>query len=182
MRHSCWTIGRSKELFHHNQATAQYLVWLRSLLTQNLSVGSERCGVAHWLPWLVELAVTKRNVQCTCLQDPPAHRRIVIAGEVSWPLTFDRRRPVPMAALPGMAGHTATIGGTGKMFSVTGGKVEIFPFPSRFGRITKTQHFVTTWLTCRNSCLKCCNADAAGNPWGSCRHVVAGHHRCTRCP
>jgi hypothetical protein len=121
---------------------------------QNLSVGSERCGVVHWLPWLVKLAVTKRNVQCTCLQDPEAHRRIVIADEVYWHLTFDRRRPGPMATLPGMADRTVTTGRAGKMFSVTGQKVEIFPLPSRFGVITKTQHFVTKWLTWYNSCLR----------------------------
>lgn len=154
MRHSCWTICRGNELFHHNQATALHLVWIRSLVTQNLSVGSERCGVAHWLPWLLELAVTKRNVQCTCLQDPRAHRRIVIAGEVYGHLTFDWRRPVPMATPPGMADRTVTTGRAGKMFSVTGQKVQIFPFPSRFGVITKTQHFVTRWLTWYNSCLR----------------------------
>jgi hypothetical protein len=109
-------------------------------------------GVAHWLPWLVKLAVTKRNVQC--LQDPRAHRRIVIAGEVYWHLTFDRRRPVPMATLPRLADRTVTTGRAGKKFSVKGQKAEIFPLPSRFGVITKTQHFVTKWLTWYNSCLR----------------------------
>jgi hypothetical protein len=59
-------------------------------------------------------------VQCTCLQDPRAHRRIVIAGEVYWHLTFDWRRPGPTATLPGMANRTDTTGRAGKMFSVPG--------------------------------------------------------------
>jgi hypothetical protein len=56
------------------------------------------------------------------------------------------------------------------------------PFPSRFGRITKMQHFATISLPGATHVYGDASADAAGNPWGSRRHVVAVHHRCTRCP
>ena len=56
------------------------------------------------------------------------------------------------------------------------------PFPSRFGRITKIQHFATISLPGATHVYGDANADAAGNPWGSRRHVVAVRHRCTRCP
>ena len=61
---------------------------------------------------------------------------------------------MPVAALPGLAGRTATTGNAGKMFSAKGRKVQIFPFPSRFGEITKIQHFVMRRLTWYDSCLR----------------------------
>ena len=51
------------------------------------------------------------------------HDLIVIADEVYEHLTFDGRRHVPIATLPGMAERTITIGSAGKTFSVTGWKV-----------------------------------------------------------
>jgi hypothetical protein len=59
-----------------------------------------------------------------------ADRRIGIAGEVDEHRTFDRRRHGPIAALPGRAGRTVTIARACKMFSVTGCKLQIFPFLS----------------------------------------------------
>jgi len=53
-----------------------------------------------------------------------------------------------------VAERAVTIGRASKKFSVTGRKAQIFPFPSRFGGITKTQHFVTTPLTWHDSCLR----------------------------
>ena len=48
---------------------------------------------------------------------------VVISDEVYEHLTFDGRRHVPIATLPGMAERTVTIGSAGKMFSVTGWKI-----------------------------------------------------------
>jgi N-succinyldiaminopimelate aminotransferase len=64
---------------------------------------------------------------------PEARRRVVIADEADEHLIFDRRRHVPIATLPGLpdlAERTVTIGSAGKMFSVTGWKVQDFLFPT----------------------------------------------------
>jgi N-succinyldiaminopimelate aminotransferase len=46
-----------------------------------------------------------------------------VSDEVYEHLTFDARRHVPIATLPGMRGRTVTIGSAGKTFSVTGWKI-----------------------------------------------------------
>lgn len=51
------------------------------------------------------------------------HDLIVIADEVYEHLTFDGRRHVPIATLPGMRERTVTISSAGKTFSVTGWKI-----------------------------------------------------------
>jgi aspartate/methionine/tyrosine aminotransferase len=67
---------------------------------------------------------------------PEARRRVVIADEADEHLIFDRRRHVQIATLPGLPGlpdlpeRTVTIGSAGKMFSVTGWKVQDFLFPT----------------------------------------------------
>jgi N-succinyldiaminopimelate aminotransferase len=67
---------------------------------------------------------------------PEARRRVVIADEADEHLIFDGRRHVPIATLPGLPGlpglaeRTVTIGSAGKMFSVTGWKVQDFLFPT----------------------------------------------------
>jgi N-succinyldiaminopimelate aminotransferase len=51
------------------------------------------------------------------------HDCAVIADEVYEHLTFDGCQHVPIATLPGMAGHTVTIGSAGKTFGMTGWKI-----------------------------------------------------------
>jgi N-succinyldiaminopimelate aminotransferase len=51
------------------------------------------------------------------------HDLIVVADEVYEHLTFDGRRHVPIATLPGMRERTVTISSAGKTFSVTGWKI-----------------------------------------------------------
>jgi hypothetical protein len=67
---------------------------------------------------------------------------VVVDGQVYGHLAADRRRHGPAGTLPGTAERTVATGSAGKKFSVSGGNVENFPFPSRFGVITKTQHFL----------------------------------------
>ena len=52
-----------------------------------------------------------------------AHDLVVVTDEVYEHLTFDGRRHVPLATLPGMAERTLTISSAGKTFSFTGWKV-----------------------------------------------------------
>jgi N-succinyldiaminopimelate aminotransferase len=51
------------------------------------------------------------------------HDLVVISDEVYEHLTFDGRRHVPIATLPGMRERTVTISSAGKTFSVTGWKI-----------------------------------------------------------
>jgi N-succinyldiaminopimelate aminotransferase len=51
------------------------------------------------------------------------HDLIVISDEVYEHLTFDGRRHLPIATLPGMRERTVTISSAGKTFSVTGWKI-----------------------------------------------------------
>jgi N-succinyldiaminopimelate aminotransferase len=51
------------------------------------------------------------------------HDAYAICDEVYEHLTFDGRRHVPLATLPGMAERTVTISSAGKTFSVTGWKI-----------------------------------------------------------
>ena len=48
---------------------------------------------------------------------------VVVTDEVYEHLTFDGRRHIPLATLPGMADRTITISSAGKTFSVTGWKI-----------------------------------------------------------
>jgi len=51
------------------------------------------------------------------------HDLVVVSDEVYEHLTFDGRRHIPIATLPGMRERTLTISSAGKTFSVTGWKV-----------------------------------------------------------
>jgi N-succinyldiaminopimelate aminotransferase len=51
------------------------------------------------------------------------HDLVVLADEVYEHLTFDGRKHLPMATLPGMRERTVTISSAGKTFSVTGWKI-----------------------------------------------------------
>ena len=51
------------------------------------------------------------------------HDLMVVTDEVYEHLTFDGRRHVPLATLPGMAERTLTLSSAGKSYSVTGWKV-----------------------------------------------------------
>lgn len=48
---------------------------------------------------------------------------LVVTDEVYEHMTFDGRRHIPLATLPGMAERTLTISSAGKMFSMTGWKI-----------------------------------------------------------
>ena len=103
------------------------------MVTQNLSVDGDRCGVAHYLPWLVKSAEHQKERPHAYVKIPEARRRVVIADEADEHLTFDRRQHGPIATLPDLpdlAERTVTIGSAGKMFSVTGPKVQDFLFPT----------------------------------------------------
>ncbi len=60
-----------------------------------------------------------------------AHDLTVISDEVYEHLTFDGRRHVPIATLPGMRERTVTISSAGKTFSVTGWKIGWACAPAR---------------------------------------------------
>jgi N-succinyldiaminopimelate aminotransferase len=66
------------------------------------------------------------------------HDLVVIADEVYEHLTFDGRRHVPIATLPGMRERTITISSAGKTFSVTGWKI---------GWLSAPPHLVTAART-----------------------------------
>ncbi|MRK02607.1 pyridoxal phosphate-dependent aminotransferase [Aeromicrobium sp. S22] len=59
------------------------------------------------------------------------HDLVVISDEVYEHLTFDGRRHVPIATLPGMAERTLTISSGGKTFSFTGWKIGWATGPAR---------------------------------------------------
>jgi N-succinyldiaminopimelate aminotransferase len=76
------------------------------------------------------------------------HDVVVVVDEVYEHLTYDGRRHVPLATLPGMAGRTVSVSSAGKTFSCTGWKV---------GWVTGTPELVGTvmaakqWLTFTNA-------------------------------
>ncbi|MGE5475146.1 MAG: aminotransferase [Bacteroidales bacterium] len=51
------------------------------------------------------------------------HDAVAVCDEVYEHLTFDGRRHLPLAALPGMRSRTVKVGSAGKIFSLTGWKV-----------------------------------------------------------
>src|SRR3954447_7400257 len=76
------------------------------------------------------------------------HDVVVVVDEVYEHLTYDGRRHVPLATLPGMADRTVSVSSAGKTFSCTGWKV---------GWVTGTPDLVRTvlaakqWLTFTNA-------------------------------
>src|SRR3712207_3068460 len=76
------------------------------------------------------------------------HDVVVVVDEVYEHLTYDGRRHVPLATLPGMADRTVSVSSAGKTFSCTGWKV---------GWVTATPELVRTvlaakqWLTFTNA-------------------------------
>jgi N-succinyldiaminopimelate aminotransferase len=72
------------------------------------------------------------------------HDLVVIADEVYEHLTFDGRRHVPIATLPGMRDRTITISSAGKTFSVTGWKIGwLCAPPELLGAARTVKQFLT---------------------------------------
>ncbi len=68
----------------------------------------------------------------------------VISDEVYEHITFDGRRHVPIATLPGMAERTLTISSAGKTFSVTGWKIGWVVGPAHLvAAVTTVKQFTT---------------------------------------
>jgi N-succinyldiaminopimelate aminotransferase len=73
-----------------------------------------------------------------------AHDLTVVSDEVYEHLTFDGRRHVPIATLPGMRERTVTISSAGKTFSVTGWKIGWACAPARLLDAVRTvKQFLT---------------------------------------
>lgn len=73
-----------------------------------------------------------------------AHDLIVVTDEVYEHLTFDGRRHVPIATLPGMAERTLTLSSAGKSWSVTGWKVGWATGPAPLvGAVTAAKQWLT---------------------------------------
>jgi aspartate/methionine/tyrosine aminotransferase len=73
-----------------------------------------------------------------------AHDAYAISDEVYEHILFDRRRHVPLMALPGMRGRAVRIGSAGKTFSLTGWKVGyVTAAPDLLDPITKAHQFNT---------------------------------------
>jgi N-succinyldiaminopimelate aminotransferase len=72
------------------------------------------------------------------------HDLIVISDEVYEHLTFDGRKHIPIATLPGMRERTLTISSAGKTFSVTGWKIGWICAPPDLLRAVRTvKQFLT---------------------------------------
>jgi N-succinyldiaminopimelate aminotransferase len=76
-----------------------------------------------------------------------AHDLVVVADEVYEHITFDGRRHVPIATLPGMAARTVTIGSAGKTFSVTGWKVGWASGPAHLVAAVRTVKQFLTYVS-----------------------------------
>ncbi|MBV8686800.1 MAG: aminotransferase [Alphaproteobacteria bacterium] len=73
-----------------------------------------------------------------------ARDAIVLSDEVWEEVTFDGRRHIPLASLPGMRERTVKVGSAGKIFSLTGWKVgwAVAPAPL-LSPLTKAHQFLT---------------------------------------
>ncbi len=76
------------------------------------------------------------------------HDLIVVTDEVYEHLTFDGRRHIPLATLPGMFDRTVTISSAGKSFSFTGWKVGWVSGPAE---LVRTVLRAKQWLTYTNA-------------------------------
>jgi aspartate/methionine/tyrosine aminotransferase len=72
---------------------------------------------------------------------------IVIVDAVYEHLTFDGRKHIPLASLPGMIERTLKIGSAGKIFSATGWKVGWVTGPAELVRIVAKAHQFLTFTT-----------------------------------
>ncbi|HEY5723760.1 MAG TPA: aminotransferase [Allosphingosinicella sp.] len=79
-----------------------------------------------------------------------ARDAIVVSDEVWEHVLFDRRRFVPLSALPGMAERTVKIGSAGKIFSLTGWKVGWAVAPPRLAAPIAKAHQFLTFTTAPN--------------------------------
>jgi N-succinyldiaminopimelate aminotransferase len=75
------------------------------------------------------------------------HDLVVIADEVYEHLSFDGRRHVPIATLPGMRERTITIGSAGKTFSVTGWKIGWITAPTGLVTASRTVKQFLTYVS-----------------------------------
>jgi aspartate/methionine/tyrosine aminotransferase len=72
------------------------------------------------------------------------HDAVAVCDEVYEHLTFDGRRHLPLAALPGMRGRTVKVGSAGKIFSLTGWKVGwVVAEPGLLTPIAKAHQYLT---------------------------------------
>ncbi len=71
-----------------------------------------------------------------------------VCDEVYEHLTFDGRRHVPLAALPGMRERCLRIGSAGKTFSLTGWKVGYISGPEALVNVVAKAHQFVTFTTC----------------------------------
>jgi aspartate/methionine/tyrosine aminotransferase len=76
------------------------------------------------------------------------HDAFAICDEVYEHLTFDGRRHVPLASLPGMRERCLRIGSAGKTFSLTGWKVGYISGPQRLTSVVAKAHQFVTFTTC----------------------------------
>jgi aspartate/methionine/tyrosine aminotransferase len=76
------------------------------------------------------------------------HDAFAICDEVYEHLTFDGRRHVPLATLPGMRERCLRIGSAGKTFSLTGWKVGYISGPQRLTSVVAKAHQFVTFTTC----------------------------------
>ncbi len=70
---------------------------------------------------------------------------IVLSDEVYEFLTFDDRRHIPFASLPGMRDRTVTISSTGKTFGVTGWKIGYAMASAQLTEAVRTVHQFATF-------------------------------------
>jgi aspartate/methionine/tyrosine aminotransferase len=72
---------------------------------------------------------------------------VVICDEVYEHLTYDGRRHIPLATLPGMRDRCVRIGSAGKIFSLTGWKVGWVEGPARLVDVIANVHQFLTFTT-----------------------------------
>jgi aspartate/methionine/tyrosine aminotransferase len=75
------------------------------------------------------------------------HDAIALVDEVWEHVTFDGRRHVPLAAMPGMAERTVKVGSAGKIFSMTGWKVGWVIAPEAMARPIAGAHQYLAFTT-----------------------------------
>ncbi|GCE48852.1 N-succinyldiaminopimelate aminotransferase [Thermosporothrix hazakensis] len=72
------------------------------------------------------------------------HDVLVIADEVYEHLTFDNKKHIPIASLPGMFERTVTVSSAGKLFSATGWKIGwVYGHPDLITGVWRAHQFIT---------------------------------------
>jgi aspartate/methionine/tyrosine aminotransferase len=79
-----------------------------------------------------------------------AHDAVALTDEVWEHLVFDRRRFVPLSAMPGMAERTVKVGSAGKIFSMTGWKIGWTVAPPHLSAAIARAHQFVTFSTAPN--------------------------------